>query len=92
MGSQLYLLAMILGYVAFRLMNLPRDPLLRLLNQAFVLSGFDMEMLPFDLPQLVKTVYVAVAAVTILYQGGMALYYLARRRVVAEALRESPSA
>ncbi len=87
-GSQVYLLTMILGYVAFRLANLPRDPLVRLLKQAFALSGFDMEMLPVELPQLVKTVYVAVAAVTILYQGGMILYYLARRRVVAEALRE----
>jgi hypothetical protein len=88
-GSQAYLLAMILGYAAYRLLNLARDPLVRLLKQAFTASGFDMEMLPVDLPQLMKIVYVALAAVTILYQGGMILYYLARRRVVADALREN---
>lgn len=91
-GSQAYLLSMILGYVGYRLANLPRDPLVRLLKQAFALSGFDMEMLPIDLMQLVKAAYVAVAAVTILYQGGMILYYLARRRAVADALRAGAAA
>jgi hypothetical protein len=46
-----------------------------------------MEMLPFDLTQMLKFVYLAVAVITILYQGGMIIYYLRRRSAVAAALQ-----
>jgi hypothetical protein len=86
-GSQLYLMAVILGYVTFRLVNLPRDPLLKALTRALGQSGMDMEMMPMDLPQMLKLLYSAVAVVTVLYQGGMLVYYLLRRSAVAAALQ-----
>jgi len=86
-GSQLYLMAVILAYVFFRLFNLAKDPLLKALNRAFAQTGMDMEMLPFDLTQMLKFVYLAVAVITILYQGGMIIYYLRRRSAVAAALQ-----
>jgi hypothetical protein len=86
-GSQIYLLAVILGYVLFRLLNLARDPLLKAVTSAFNLSGMDMEMMPFDIAQMLKILYGAVAAATILYQGGMIVYYLRRRSAVAAAVQ-----
>jgi hypothetical protein len=38
-----------------------------------------------------RMVYIGVALVTLLYQGGMTIYYLRRRAVVAAALLEDDS-
>jgi hypothetical protein len=89
-GSQVYLMATILGYVVYRLANLAHDPLLQAVNKALLESGADLEMMPIDVRQLLKAVYAIVAVVTLLYQGGMSVYYLRRRAAVAAALQGNP--
>jgi hypothetical protein len=47
----------------------------------------DMDQMPIDLQQLARTGYLAVAALTVIYQGGMCLYYVRRRAPVEIAIR-----
>jgi hypothetical protein len=84
-GSQLYLMSIVLGYVSYRIFNLAKDPLLRAVTKAMATTGMDLDEM-VDLPQLLRLGYLAVAAVTIVYQGGMIVYYLRRRAVVTAAI------
>ncbi|HEY1765234.1 MAG TPA: hypothetical protein VGF85_09945 [Opitutaceae bacterium] len=86
-GSQAYLLAMIFAYAAWRLANLAHDPIVRAINRAILTAGADPELLPFDAHQIMKATYVLLVLVTLLYQGGMIVYYARRRTAVAQALK-----
>jgi hypothetical protein len=86
-ASQLYLMTVILFYVCFRILNLARDPMLAEVTSSFKQAGMDMDQMPIDLQQLARTGYLAVAALTVIYQGGMCLYYVRRRAPVEIAIR-----
>jgi len=76
-SSQVYLMMAILGYVGFKLIDQLNDQLKEqgvTLDQALV--------------GLCNLVYLVLAAATVLYQGGMSIYYLRRRAAVAAALEE----
>jgi hypothetical protein len=87
--SQLYLMAAILGYVAFRLMNPDIAALHKIVTDevAGQIQEAGMTVDQF-LIEFLRLVYFAVAAATVLYQGGMSIYYLRRRAAVATALEE----
>jgi hypothetical protein len=96
-GSQLYLLATILGYVGWRLASydpaLVRqllEPVLRTPEMRAKLSesGLTEVAMLEGVRQLYHAFFGAVAVGTLLYQGGMALYYHRRRAAVAAALAE----
>jgi hypothetical protein len=91
-GSQLYLLVVILAYVVFRISNPDVDPVLKLMTTVVAdqvrQSGQDVELFLSEVPTALRMMYLAVAALTIIYQGGMAFYYLRRRAAVAAALDE----
>jgi len=94
-GSQLYLLATILSYVGWRLMSYDPAAIRRLLEPVLhnpeVQAQFDEAgVTEADVLATLRTYYFTgfkmVAAGTLLYQGGMALYYHRRRAAVAAAL------
>ena len=94
-ASQLYLLAAILSYVGWRLTSYNPAAVRRILEPALHLpviqAMLDMAgATEADLLVMVRPLYFAgfrlVAVGTLLYQGGMALYYHRRRAAVAAAL------
>lgn len=86
-GSQLYLMVAILGYCEFRLANVD----LSLLRSA-VTDDLKTQLatVGWGVDEFIRFAYritwFVIAAVTVLYQGGMAIYYLRRRRIVTLAL------
>jgi hypothetical protein len=56
-------------------------------TSSFKQAGLDMDQMPIDLQQLARTGYLAVAALTVIYQGGMSLYYFRRRSPVELAIQ-----
>jgi hypothetical protein len=95
-SAQLFLMAVILTYVSFRLAHPDVDFLLKMANegpsaevfqQAAEQKGMTVKQL---LVELYNECYVAVAVLTIIYQGGMTLYYLKRRAAVENAVGEQP--
>ncbi len=88
-GSQLFLMAAILGYVAFRLASPDTAALQKLVTPEIAdqIQQAGMTVEQFITGKL-HLVYFAVAAATVLYQGGMSVYYLRRRAAVAQALLE----
>lgn len=92
--SQLYLLATILGFVAFKLEHVD----LEFWHQFWSYMSADqqqqlLQLQPgFTEDQVLTGMYVRIyyliAFLTVLYQGGMAIYYLRRRRAAAAALAE----
>ena len=92
-SSQLYLMAVILAYCGFRLLRpdvawmLPyvtgeaAEPIIQAAQQ----QGMTVEQL---LTGAMAMLYLMVAAVTLVYQGGMTVYYLRRRKAVEAALQE----
>lgn len=92
-SSQLYLMGTILAYAGFRILRpdvawmLPyvtgeaAAPILQAAQQ----EGLTVEQL---LIGAMSMFYVIVALVTLVYQGGMTLYYVRRRRAVEAALLE----
>lgn len=88
--SQLTLLAIILGYVGIRLAGFDPEPLMAQLDSerldALRAAGMaDEEILP-ALKMAYMILYGTVGVVSILYQGGMALYYHRKRGPVEQAL------
>lgn len=89
-GSQFVLMAGVLAYCTLRLLSFSPDlidyVLTPDLRATFLKAGYR----PDELNELVRRIYYltysAVAVVTLLYQGGMALYYARRREPVAQAL------
>jgi hypothetical protein len=88
-ASQAYLLATLLGYAGMRLMN-PDIAQLKPIVTAELAAQIQQAGMSVDqfLLEFLRLVYVAVAAVTTLYQGGMVIYYLRRRTAVEIALQE----
>ncbi|HZZ18273.1 MAG TPA: hypothetical protein VFE25_02830 [Opitutaceae bacterium] len=92
-SSQLCLMAMILIYAGLRIAHpdvswiMPyvkgeaAEPILQAAQQ----SGMTVEQL---MVEGMSTLYVMVAAITVIYQGGMAVYYTRRRAAVEIALQE----
>jgi hypothetical protein len=88
-SSQAYLMASILGYVAFRLLN-PDIASLRKVVTGELADQIQQAGLSVDqfLLEFQRLVYFAVAAATVIYQGGMIIYYQRRRSAVEAALQE----
>jgi hypothetical protein len=95
-GSQLYLMSVVLGYVGYRLANPDSDPILRAaktaLSDEIRQAGMDPAQFMAEFPKELRLLYFAVAGLTILYQGGMALYYMRRRGAVEAAIDEDEGA
>jgi hypothetical protein len=94
-SSQLYLVATILAYVGYRLARpdvssilqfISASPAADVFEQAAVQQGVTLKQLILDSFQ---QFYVCVAVLTVLYQGGMTLYYLKRRNAVETALQDA---
>ena len=90
--SQLFLLGVILAYCASRLGSFDGETAMANLtpDMEAVLKEAGLER--GDVLPLVRTAYYAtyltVALVCLIYQGGLALYYRSRTRLVTEALKE----
>jgi len=89
-GSQFYLLAAILGYVAWRLGSpdpLMIDAMRKALtsDQRQVLKENGVTEAEF-LQMMMRLVYFSVGLATMIYQGSMATYYVRRRAAVLRAL------
>jgi hypothetical protein len=92
-SSQLCLMAMILIYAGIRIarpdvswiMPYVKGEAAEPIIQAAQQSGMTVEQL---LIEGMSTLYVMVAAITVIYQGGMAVYYVRRRVAVEIALQE----
>ena len=87
--SQAYLMGVILCYAAIRLSR-PDITTIRQVVTSDLAEQIQQAGLTVDqfLVEFVRLVYVSVAAATLLYQGGMTIYYLRRRTAVEAALRE----
>lgn len=89
--SQIYLMLTILGYCQYRMTNVD----IGLLRQA-ITSDMKTQLasIGWTVDQFIRFVYrltfVIVAVITVIYQGGMALYYLRRRGPVNRALEHEP--
>ena len=92
--SQMFLLAVILVYCASRLGSFDQETMLSGLTpdmQAMLKeSGVEMAEITPIVRMAFLTTYGLVAAVSLLYQGGMALYYRRRIKIVTEALTAPP--
>jgi hypothetical protein len=90
--AQLLLLGTVLLYVSARILQFDPVELQRALTTAakeqFVTLRLSDEQVLSMLDQGYRTLYTSVAIVTILYQGGMALYYHRRRDAIQIALAE----
>lgn len=92
--SQLFLLSVVLVYCASRLGSFDADTAMANLTPDMEAVLKDAGLERADILPLVRTAflatYVTVAAVCLIYQGGMALYYRSRTRLVTEALTAPP--
>ncbi len=88
--SQMWLLAVILGYCAWRLTHF--DPawaervITPQLELQFNEAGIPREDIPAFVQLVYQITYVIVAVVSIVYQGGMAWYYRSKRSALTLAL------
>lgn len=94
-GSQLFILASILGYFAFRLTHVDLTPLHALFremmkNPAFRAVWSNYEDIGVTEDWLLSTTYqlscIVIPFVTLIYQGGLAVFYARRREVLKKAL------
>ena len=88
-ASQLFLLAIVLGYIGWRLQNVDIAPMRPLLmteqREAIAKAGLTVDDF---LRTVYKATYEILGIASILYQGGLALYYFRRRTAVTTALGE----
>lgn len=95
-GSQLYLMSVVLGYVGYRVANPDSDPIVRIAKTALTeqirQAGLDPVQFMAEFPRELRLLYLAVAGLTVLYQGGMAIYYMRRRGAVEAAIDEDSPA
>ena len=86
-GSQCFLLLSILGYCGFQLL---RSKLPALPPEVATLIQQDADQLGMTVQEFLRMfnrmLYGGVAVATLIYQGGMAFYYLRRRTAVQRAL------
>lgn len=90
--SQLYLLVTVLLYVGLRLVSFD-SALINLimtdtLRQRYLDAGLTSEQIDQVVQWSYHLTYAIVGVLTIVYQGGMAIYYYRRRTAVAAALAE----
>ena len=94
--SQLLLGNTILLYCAIRLLSTSVASLDAQMTpdirSALSQSGMGVKDIEVLAVKLYRLVYTIVAVVTLLYQGGMALYYHRRRKIVTEGLTTAPAA
>lgn len=98
-GSQLYLLAIVLAYVGWRLLAYDPEQVKRFLDTVMTehpemqaqldAGGATQAELRQMLGVLYRALYLIVGVVTLIYQGGMARYYHRRRAAVTAALAEA---
>jgi hypothetical protein len=93
--SQLFLLALMFGYCALRLTHFELEPLRmafhEMLRFPLMKQGWDLQQSmgmteEKFLRQAYTRGYVVLALASLVYQGGMAIYYARRRNAVADAL------
>ena len=93
--SQLFLLSVILVYCVTRLGSFDADTALSNLTPDMEAMLKESGVTRGDILPLVRTAFLATylgfAGVSILYQGGMALYYRGKTRLVTEALAVPPA-
>lgn len=86
-ASQPYLLAIIVGYCALRMWNydpaLLRAAMTSDLRESLAEAGYEEERF---LRLIYATTYLALGIGTLIYQGGMTVYYYRRRAAVMTAL------
>jgi hypothetical protein len=89
-SSQFYLLATVLGYVAVRLAN-PDISVIRPVVTTELAEQIRQAGMTVDqfLVEFLRLFYFCVAGATLLYQGGMILYYVKRRSAVEAAMLET---
>lgn len=88
-GSQPLLLLTILGYCAWRLQHVEIPPIPEWARDSLQLSADQLQLSVDDYLRLVyRLTYWGLAFVSVLFQGGMTLYYLRRRKAVSLALPE----
>jgi len=94
--SQLFLLAVMLVYCAGRLGSFDADTALASLTPDMEVMLAEAGLDKSSLLPLVRTaffaLYSAVAAITLIYQGGLALFYRSKIKLVTEALTAPPTA
>jgi hypothetical protein len=85
--SQVFLMATVTSYCGLRLLHPGLAPLLAAVTDEMKVSLATAGWTPERFVRFIyTTTYYAVAIVTLVYQGGMALYYYRRRESVARAL------
>jgi hypothetical protein len=85
--SQVYLMAVIIGYCAMRLMHPVITPIPDSLRPMLEMSAQQLQMTTDEYIHLVyRLTFRLFAVITFFYQGGMALYYSRRREPIARAL------
>ena len=94
--SQLFLLAVMLVYCAGRLGSFDADTALASLTPDMEIILAEAGLDKSSLLPLVRTaffaLYSAVAAITLIYQGGLAMFYRSKIKPVTEALTAPPPA
>ncbi len=94
--SQLFLLAVMLVYCAGRLGSFDADTALASLTPdmevILAATGLDKSSLLPLVRSAFFALYSAVAAITLIYQGGLALFYRSKIKLVTEALTAPPTA
>lgn len=89
-ASQLYLLTAVLGYVALRLVSFDPALINLIMNDTLRQRYLDAGLTHAQIDQVVEwsyyLTYAILGVVTVLYQGGMAIYYFRRRDAAARAL------
>jgi len=93
--SQLFLLSVILVYCASRLGSFDGDTVMGNITPDMEAILKESGILRSDILPLVRlaffTLYISFAAVTLIYQGGLALFYRNKTRLVTEALHAPPT-
>jgi hypothetical protein len=92
--SQLFLLTVILVYCASRLGSFDADTVMGNVTPDMEAILQESGIQRSDILPLVRlaffTLYISLAATSLIYQGGLALYYRSKTRLVTEALQAPP--
>lgn len=93
-ASQLILMGSILVYCAYQLTHPQLEALRKqlgpMLEDQLAAAGISMKEFLALVSRLLSLLYYTVACITVLYQGGMTLFYLRQREKVARALNSPP--
>lgn len=90
-ASQPFLMLVLLGYCAMRLYSPDFGPVNAALDAGLPAQSAEQRAMAEDLARSLYTpMYVALAIGTVLFQGGMAVYYWRRRAAVTAALEGEP--